>query len=251
MSAQTRFAQAVQDPASALPQGLTSKGGRNDPLRFAVYRNNVHVSLVNALTKGFPVVRALVGEEFFTAMARVFVGQTKPSSPMLFQYGENFPDFIAEFPPAASLPYLSDVARLECAWTRAYHAADDPILTVDALADLQPSDLLQSRLALHPACALITSRFPVGSIWHARRQTQPAALGSTGPETVLIARPGLDVVVTVLPHEDAEFARAIMAGATVGDAATASANDADFDLGSALVGLISLGPFKPSKGDKA
>ncbi|WP_338606729.1 DNA-binding domain-containing protein [Pelagibacterium nitratireducens] len=104
MSAQTRFAQAVQDPARALPQGLTSKGGQNDPLRFAVYRNNVHVSLVTALTKGFPVVRALVGEEFFTAMARVFVGQTKPSSPMLFQYGENFPDFIAEFPPAASFP---------------------------------------------------------------------------------------------------------------------------------------------------
>ena len=251
MSAQTRFAQAVQDPARALPQGLTSKGGRNDPLRFAVYRNNVHVSLVTALTKGLPVVRALVGEEFFTAMARVFVGQTKPSSPMLFQYGENFPDFIAEFPPAASLPYLSDVARLECAWTRAYHAADDPVLTVDALADLQPSDLLQSRLALHPACALINSRFPVGSIWHAHRQTPPAALGSAGPETVLIARPALDVVVTVLPQEDAEFARAIMSGATVGDAATASANDADFDLGTALVGLISLGAFKPSKGNKA
>ncbi len=150
MSAQTRFAQAVQDPASALPQGLTSKGGRNDPLRFAVYRNNVHVSLVNALTKGFPVVRALVGEEFFTAMARVFVGQTKPSSPMLFQYGENFPDFIAEFPPAASLPYLSDVARLECAWTRAYHAADDPILTVDALADLQPPRPRRRRNGLAP-----------------------------------------------------------------------------------------------------
>lgn len=244
MSTLTSFAQAVQDPDRALPDGLTSSAGYNDPLRFAVYRNNVHVSLVAALAKGFPVTRMLVGEEFFTAMARVFVGQTKPASPMLFEYGETFPPFIASFPPATSLPYLPDLARLEHAWTRAYHAADDPVLAADTLRAMPPSDLLEHRFARHPAAALVTSRHPIGSIWQAHRQSPPARLTASGPETVLIARPSLDVTVTILPAHDADFARSLLAGAAIGDAAAASGDTPGFDLGAALVGLVSLGAFK-------
>lgn len=244
MSTLTRFAQAVQDPDRTLPAGLTSSTGRNDPLRFAVYRNNVHVSLVAALAKGFPVTRMLVGEEFFTVMARVFVGQTKPASPMLFEYGESFPAFIATFPPAASLPYLPDLARLEHAWTHAYHAADKAVLSADALRALPPSDLLERHLARHPAAALVASRHPIGSIWQAHRQSPPARLAASEPETVLVTRPNLDVVITILPAHDADFARSLLAGVSIAEAAAASADTPGFDLGAALVGLVSLGAFK-------
>ena len=46
----------------------------------------------------FPVVKRLVGEEFFRAMAQVFVTEEPPRSPVLFRYGSTFPDFIAGFP---------------------------------------------------------------------------------------------------------------------------------------------------------
>ncbi len=39
--------------------------------RFAVYRNNVAASLIEAMVQRFPAVCAIVGDEFFRAMARV------------------------------------------------------------------------------------------------------------------------------------------------------------------------------------
>ena len=65
--------------------------------RFAVHRNTVAASLIEALQARFPVVQRLVGEDFFRAMARAFVALEPPSSPLLFLYGESFAAFIARF----------------------------------------------------------------------------------------------------------------------------------------------------------
>ena len=69
--------------------------------RFGVYRNNVYSSLIDVLQARFPVVSRLVGEEFFRAMARVYVEQEPPRSAVLLRYGASFPDFVASFAPAA------------------------------------------------------------------------------------------------------------------------------------------------------
>ena len=118
------IAAALDDPARSVPAGLATRDGRADPVRFAVYRNTVAVGLVGALEASFPVTLRLVGEDFFRAMVRVYVGRTKPASPLLFLYGADLPAFIEGFPPAAEVPYLADAARLEVAWLRAYHAAE-------------------------------------------------------------------------------------------------------------------------------
>ncbi len=86
-------------------------------------------SLIDALRTKFPATERIVGEEFFRAMARVFVIAHPPRSKILHTYGDDFGDFIAAFEPAAELAYLADVARLEAARTRAYHAADATPLT--------------------------------------------------------------------------------------------------------------------------
>lgn len=56
---------APLNPELPCPGGLTSWNGSDPELRFAVCRNNVMVSLIDALADTFPVVQALVGEEFF------------------------------------------------------------------------------------------------------------------------------------------------------------------------------------------
>ncbi|MEZ5722575.1 MAG: DNA-binding domain-containing protein [Paracoccaceae bacterium] len=70
---------------------MVDAAGRAAGKRFDVYRNNVVVSLSEALATGFPVVRKLVGEAFFSAMAGVFVRAHPPRSPVLTMYGEGFP----------------------------------------------------------------------------------------------------------------------------------------------------------------
>lgn len=157
---------ALLNPELPCPGGLTSWNGSGPELRFAVCRNNVMVSLIDALADTFPVVQALVGEEFFRAMARVFAQANPPRSRLMAFCGDTFADFVAAFPPAAPVPYLADVARLEMARVRAYHAADaapvQPEVLQGALGD--PEQLLSLRLHLHPSVQVVESCFAVVSL---------------------------------------------------------------------------------------
>ena len=110
---QSRFAEALLDRTKPVPQGLISWTGASPQKRYGVYRNNVATGLARALAARFPITEKIVGEEFFTAMAREFVLSHPPSSPVLLHYGEDFAGFVAEFAPAKSLPYLADIVRLE------------------------------------------------------------------------------------------------------------------------------------------
>ncbi|WP_196257904.1 DNA-binding domain-containing protein [Pelagibacterium limicola] len=246
---QARFAGAVLDPEAPVPGGVGCVRGEADPLRFAVYRNNVHAGLVSALLAGFPAVARVVGEAFFSSMARAYVAQAKPRSPVMMFYGEDFSDFIAEFPPAAGLPYLPDLARLEYLCTQSYHAADAAVLDMRALAEIGEADLAETVLRLHPAARLLASPYAVGSIWSVQRGGQGRKVAADRRETVLITRPRAEVRLTVVPEQDVAFIEALNAGATLGTAAEAAlAADGRFDFGRALAGLCALGAFRGKDG---
>lgn len=245
---QRDFAAALLSPGMPVPAGIVSPRGEPDAARFAVYRNNVFVGLTRALAQRFPVAERLVGTDFFYGMARTYATGHRPASPLMFQYGNDFPDFIAAFPPAAGVQYLVDVARLEAAWTDAYHAADAPSLDLATLAAVAAERLHGVRLSAHPSARLIRSAFPVGSIWAGHRTDPVTPPARWQAETVLIARPDADVNVHILPAADAAFTAALLAGATLGEAAAASSS-VEFDFGAALVGLIGLGAFSAIEED--
>jgi len=241
---QGAFAEALLDPERPVPAGVTTARGGIDAARFAVYRNNVFVGLTQALARRFPVTERLVGTEFFAGMARVYAQERKPDSPLIFTYGDDFPDFVAGFAPAKDLAYLPDVARIEAAWTHAYHAADVAPLELATLAAIQPEMLPVLRLVPHPSAGLVRSQHPVGSIWAAHQSDAVRPVADWKPETMFVVRPDMTVEVHILPPHDAAFAAAILGGATLGDAAeTALAKDKEFDFGAALVGLVTLGAF--------
>ncbi len=156
---QADFAAALLDAGLPPPPGLRAWNGCDPARRFGVYRNNVIVSLVGALGDTFPVVKQLVGDEFFAAMAGVHVRAHPPTSPVLAHYGEGFADWLASFAPAQSLPYLPDMARLEFARLKALHAADaEPIaaaVVAQALAD--PEALTGLRFRWHPSLSVLES----------------------------------------------------------------------------------------------
>jgi hypothetical protein len=251
---QNAFAAALLHPGQPLPEGITTARGVADPLRFAVYRNNVYVGLTTALDHRFPVTKRLVGSDFFTGMARAYAADHRPASPLIMSYGDDFPDFIAAFDPVASLAYLPDVARIEVAWTEAYHAADRLPLDLAQLSTFPPERIADIALVPHPSARLIRSDFPVGSIWSAHQGDTVAPVTDWLTEAVLIVRPAMHVEVRILPSGDAAFAARLLEGATLGAAAqTAFADTPDFDFGSALTGLIGLGAFsafEPGEGER-
>lgn len=247
---QADFARALLDARRAAPAGLRAWNGSDPAKRFDVYRNNVMVSLTQALASGFPVVRELVGEEFFLAMAREYVQVELPTSPVLVEYGDGFADFIAQFPPAHGLPYLADVARLERMRVRAHHAEDAPVLSPAALQALMadPEGLSNLRILLHPACQILRSQFAVYSLWAAHQHDDDferrAALASVEPghaQDILVLRPLHEVGVMSLPPGVAIFLSALANGEPLGQAATHAAAAPGFDLAAGLTVLITPG----------
>ena len=250
MSGQDAFACALLDPARPVPAGLTDPAGRPAGTRFDVYRNNVAASLTAALETGFPVLRALVGEAFFKAMAGVFLRAHPPRSGLLMQYGAEMPGFLAGFGPVAHLPYLPDVARLELALRAAYHAADAAPIAPEALGALPPNRLAAARLRLAPALRLVRSPWPVAGIWHANA-TPGAPRPGTGPEDALITRPGFDPEVVALPPGAGDYVAALLAGRTVAAAHTAGAATPGFDPADALGRLLAAGAITGIEEDPA
>lgn len=248
VDSQDAFAAALLHPDRPLPEGVTTARGATDASRFAVYRNNVYVGLTTALGQRFAVTQRLVGTDFFAGMARAYAANHKPASPLIMNYGDDFPDFIATFPPAVSLAYLPDIARIEAAWSRAYHAADSLPLDVAQLASVPPEGLGDMTLVSHPSAWIVRSEFPAGSIWSAHQDEIVAPVADRQAEAVLVVRPAMLVEVHVLPPQDVAFAAALLDGAPLGEAAEAAfASNPDFDFGSALVGLIGVGAFSALK----
>jgi len=237
------FAHAVLDAGAAIPGPLVRKAGGTPSRRFGVYRNNVYASLIDALANRFPVAARLVGEDFFRAMARVYVEKDPPRSPVLLRYGEGFADFVADFPPAEPVPYLADVMRLEWAWHAAYHAADAEPLPLAALSEAA-GNAAEAKLSLHPSLHVVRSAYPVITIWQLAvraGEKEPARLPADG-EDALVVRPKLDVEVRHLPEGGAAFVLALKEEASLQEAAARAMDEAPaFDLAANLAGLMGCG----------
>ncbi len=242
MSSQADFASTLTDPTQACPPGLTSWNHSDVAQRFSVYRNNVMASLVDALADTFAVTQELVGPEFFRAMAQVFVQNHPPQTRVLTWYGAHFPDFIAGFEPAATLPYLPDVARLEMLRVRSYHAADAAPLETSTLAQAlsDPAALAQLTLVLHPSVHMLASHHAAYSLWAAHQGVLTLeSVDTTQAESVLIYRHGLDVLLQLITPAQHFFVQQLQAGHPLAQAVdTAVAMNADFDLPAMLALLI-------------
>lgn len=236
---QRSFAEAIFCDEAPIPATIKLGSGAASASRFGVYRNNVMASLIDALAARFPVTCRLLWADAFVAVARAYVKAEPPRSPVLLEYGDNFPQFLRKVGDGASAEYLADVAELETARVRAYHAADLSPLAREVFAQLRPDRLPDLRVELHPSVTLLSSRFPVVSTWEANLVDTIGLPGMWRPESALIARPHLDVEVRCLPAGTYEMLAALAAGETMRVAIEkgAAAVD-DFDLGQTFSVMI-------------
>jgi len=242
MTTQAAFAAPLLDPAQACPDGLTTWNQSDPSVRYAVYRNNVTVALIDALADTYPVVQQLVGEDFFRAMARLYAQAHPPRSRVMAFYGKGFADFIARFPPAASVPYLADVARLEMAYVGAYHAADAqpmPAGQVQALL-ADPQQLEALRVAVHPSVHIVRSRYAIVNIWAAHQTPEePDEWDADRSQNACVFRSGLSVQIHSINDGAACFFSSLQNHAPLAQAnADAMANDPAFDLTATLATLL-------------
>ena len=226
-----------------IPEGVVGPDRAPGTRRFNVYRNNVVVGLVEALKASFPAVCRIVGDEFFTAMARAYVALEPPATPIMLEYGATFPDFIETFEPAMCVPYLADIARLERAWVEAYHAAEADPVDPALLVSIDPERLSQLCFRLHPSLRVVRSSYPVVRIWlmNVDGGTPTAVDILHGGEDAIIIRPATEVSLRPAAAGAATFILGLQAAASVSDA-TARAIDENpaFDLAGVLRDLFAI-----------
>lgn len=239
------FGAVLLDPERQTPGGVVGPRGKAADKRFNVYRNNVTHGLVTALGEIFPAVARIVGEGNFRILARDFVRRHPPRSPLVFEYGHAFADFLHGFEPLRQLPYLADVARLERAWLDAYHAADAAPLAAGRIGAVAPEALALLRFTPHPAMRLIDSRFAIHTILVAHRfGPMPERIRADEAESVLVTRPGLHVMLHRLEPGQHAFLDALERKRTLQEAAgQALERCPSFDLARAIGVLIESGAF--------
>lgn len=242
---QSAFASALRDPEHRVPAGIAKSAQALSTKRFNVYRNNIAVSLTEVLAASFPVVRQLVGEEFFMGMAHAYAGAHPPKSPVMLAYGGDFAGYIAAFEPARSLPFLADVARVEWAWNTAYHAADCAPVAIPALQAVPPEVLGRVRLRLHPSLQILSSDWPAMSIWHCHQTGEDPASAmqqlEPRPECAIVVRPAYEVDVRLIPAAAWVFYVALHDGATLAEATEELAEADQADVAAMLQLLFTSG----------
>lgn len=234
----TELAQAIVQGAAPAVAIKTAYPHYSSDIAMEIYRNNYRGNLQDALAGAYPVIRQLVGDEFFRFIARKFIEQHPSRDVNLYHYGAEWADFVGAFLPARELVYLSDVAALEWAYHCAYFAPEASVLSLERLVEISVEHYPYLILHVHPACRVLRSVYPIGAIWQAHQPGENSnfQIDLACSEThILVSRHANVVQVSELLAADALWLEQIQCGVTLGDATARSVERyPDFDLQACL-----------------
>lgn len=221
--AQRAFAGALLDRGRELSWGIS------------VYRSNVFGNWAGALANAFPIVRKIVGADFFDALAREYARAHPSTSGDLNEYGARLPGFVASYPDTQDLPYLPDAARMEWLAHLAHFAADPAPFDPAVLAKVPPGQYPLLRPKLAPGGALLSSDWPLARIWTVHQDDYAG-------DTAVELRASLDRILICRPRRRVE-----VLSITLGDYRFLAGASRDEPLGELLDAALSLDPsFDPS-----
>lgn len=242
-SLQEAFAAMLDDPAADAAMTVhLLHAGPNAALqeRLGLYRGNVRASRRAALASAYPVLAALVGDAYFNALALAYARAHPSRDADLNRFGAALPAFIERYETDARYAYFGDVARLEWALHVAAFAADAEPLASAKWQAIGAERLMSARLAVHPACAALASRYAALAIWRAHQHTNVDDKSRNAwPEHIdtpcwtLVVRPHWRPAALAHTQAAHEAFVALQRGATLDEALEcAFAIDAAFDFAS-------------------
>ena len=242
---QTSFTQAATANDASLLDAINGDAISASE-RLSVYHHNVVGGLQDVLADVFTATRKLVGDAFFAQMTEAFIAEAPPTESNLNLYGKNFPAFIANYPAARSLPYLSDIAKFEWLWHESYFAADDMPLSAEEIQTIAPEAYPALQFQLRHSVKLFRSDYPAEAIWrYCETEENPPEMDS-GSTFLLIMRPDMAVVTLHLTHAEYLFLLSI----SQGNRLEVAAAQTDINLSECLARYFSVGIFQSFNGRK-
>ncbi len=213
--------------------------------RFSIYKNNVFYSLSNALADLYPVVKQLVGEDFFAGTAHYYLQQHPPQQAAMVYFAYDFPEFLRQFEHTRSMSFLAPVAELELSRHIAYHAMDEESITADTMAKIAPDALANAIVHFPASMRLVASEHPIFTIWQDNQEEQPETTKTielNEPEYVLVVRPKYEVMVFNIDEGMFSFLNHLLEKKTLGEAIESTINCVDtFEANHAIPFMLNNG----------
>ena len=141
--------------------------------RMDVYRTTARSAHVSALMDSYLVCRAILGDDYFKQIAKLYFVQTPSRSADMNEYGDSFPGFIAQLynqrEELRDYYYLIDLARLEWEYQKTYFTADVVTFDIEVFQDNCERLGGEATLALQPCISLMSSSYQIFEIWQMHR----------------------------------------------------------------------------------
>lgn len=183
-----------------------------------LYRNNFYISLTEYLQACFPVTLALVGVEFFAQLSKAFIQRHPLEEASFGRYGRLFPEFVVDCEQTQSLPYLADVVQLEWSMEASKACTHRQFFPFESLARLTTGQQACLVFDLAEGVELISSHFPVFSIWQGATNGDLDQINMDNAEQAVIypAQPGEAKVISLLA-QPFQLLTAFRAGTALSD----------------------------------
>ena len=189
-------------------------------VRLGAYVGGYPARLEEALSEEFPALRHVLGADAFHGLVTRYLPHVPAGIYNLNDVGANLPTCLADDLLVRSVPLAPDLARLELAVQRAFHATLAPPLDAAPLAAWGPEDWERAILRFQSGVALVRSRWPIHDVWAAR--TEPRGGTEEGaeerPQDVVVSRRGWRVAVDVVAAEEAGVLAGLLRGERLGEA---------------------------------
>jgi len=219
-------------------------GERANPAFMSVYRNGYLRTCFDALAGNFPVVKAIVGEDYFRDLARGYINRHPPTRGTLVAYGEHFAGFIRQLEKEPGLDYLDDVAAIDAAWLESYFAEEGLPLAPAYIEQMgaKGTDVTAVHVHLAPHVQLVQIENSVVDTWAMLREqgelTETVALTKQAHLAMLWRLDG-HIHIKALDDAESVFIDTLADVATLGDAAARAYEiDTSFDLAGTFAALL-------------
>ena len=138
--------------------------------RVGIYADAYFFRLLDCLGEEFPATLAVLGPDNFAALVKGYLLVYPPAEPSILYAGRYLADFLSNHPFAERWPFIAELARLERAVLDVFHAADAPVLGVEALRAVPPEEWPALKLRTHPAVKIVHTEWRLGDVLQAVEQ---------------------------------------------------------------------------------
>jgi hypothetical protein len=217
-----------------VPEGI-------DPgLRLAVHTEGYGARVTASLRESFPAVAHIAGGEAFAALGERYLSGIPGDMRNLNYVGARLPELLVSDSLTDALPFLPDLARLEWAVLRCFHARTVEPFDLSACAQWGEEDWAAARIAFAPGVAVVRSAWPIRDL-HATRDLprEEIDIHVVGrPDHALVYRMGFEVVTESLTEWQARVFEELARGQALGETMAGLAGGENTPGSEAVVSLF-------------